>query len=426
MAGGDTGRDSFPAISDTRERRLTRRWIALAMLAGLAARLAFGLFYWVDQPLTRDEREFLSLARSLAAGRGFVYDDEVLRGPLQPFGRAPGYPVFLALTGGGEAVVEHVPASVKVAQAIVGALGVGLIAALAGRIAGHRAARAAAAIAAVYPPLVWISAYAFSEAIFWPFGLIVVWAFDRAANTGDNTAVRGVAVGIAAGVGVLVRAALMTFLPLAAVWLFARRGWKVAAAFTFGTIVVLAPWTVRNYEHHQRLVVVASEGGVTFWTGNNALARGEGDLAANPDLKLASLTLRAAHPHLTEEQMEPVYYREAFSWIRQHPLSWVTLEFRKLFYFVVPVGPSYTLHSTRYYVASLVSYGLLLALAIPGFIRLGAAARARTPGLWLLALSAAAIALIFFPQERFRIPVIDPALILCAAGLAVPRREGLS
>ncbi len=43
--------------------------------------------------------------------------------------------------------------------------------------------------------------------------------------------------------------------------------------------------------------------------------------------------------------------------------------------------------------------------------------RARTPGLWLLFASAVAVALVFFPQERFRIPVIDPTLILCAAGL---------
>jgi hypothetical protein len=29
---------------------------------------------------------------------------------------------------------------------------------------------------------------------------------------------------------------------------------------------------------------------------------------------------------------------------------------------------------------------------------------------------------VFFPQERFRIPVLDPALILCASGLWLPGR----
>ena len=33
------------------------------------------LLYWIDKPLTHDEREYLALARSVAAGRGFVYDD---------------------------------------------------------------------------------------------------------------------------------------------------------------------------------------------------------------------------------------------------------------------------------------------------------------------------------------------------------------
>jgi hypothetical protein len=51
-----------------------------------------------------------------------------------------------------------------------------------------------------------------------------------------------------------------------------------------------------------------------------------------------------------------------------------------------------------------------------GWRRLGAA-RSRTPGLWLLFASAVGVAIVFFPQERFRIPVIDPTLIVCAAAL---------
>jgi hypothetical protein len=179
---------------------------------------------------------------------------------------------------------------------------------------------------------------------------------------------------------------------------------------------VITPWAIRNYGHHGRFVIVASDGGVTFWTGNNPLATGEGDMAANPRLKEANIALRARHPALNEEQMEPVYYREALQWIRGNPGAWLALEAKKLFYLVVPIGPSYTLHSTRYFVASVVSYGALLVLAIAGFVRLGRN-RARTPGLWLIFASAVAVALVFFPQERFRIPVIDPTLILCAAGL---------
>ena len=42
---------------------------------------AFGLVYWVGQPLTQDERDYLALARSLAHGDGFAYPpDEPLAG----------------------------------------------------------------------------------------------------------------------------------------------------------------------------------------------------------------------------------------------------------------------------------------------------------------------------------------------------------
>jgi hypothetical protein len=216
---------------------------------------------------------------------------------------------------------------------------------------------------------------------------------------------------------------MAVFAALAVLWLLERRAVRVALAIAIGAALVLAPWTARNYAHYGRLVFVASEGGVTFWTGNHPLAIGEGDMAANPDLKRASLALRAQHPELGEEQMEPVYYEEAFAWIRSHPWQWLTLEIRKIFYLVVPIGPSYQLHSTRYYVASLVSYGVLLPAAIVGFWRLGS--RRRTvPALWLLGGSAVLVSLIFFPQERFRIPVIDPVLIICAAGLFARERSG--
>lgn len=396
---------------------MTRSLFAAAAL-GVVLRLAFSLGYWTGQPLTRDEREYLSLARSLASGNGFVYDRDVATGGVDPFGRAPGYPAFLAMAGGGGAPTESVPTPVKVAQSLAGGLGVVLVGLLANRLAGATAGRMAALAAACYPPLVWIAGYAYSEALAWPIGLAAVAIFDRAARGSGDTARNGamLAAGAAAGVAVLIRPALLLFLAMAAIWLLTRRSWQRAAVFVVAAALVIGPWTIRNYRHYQRLVLVASEGGVTFWTGNHPLAIGDGDFAANPQLRRESLALRARHPELSEEQMEPVYYQEAFAWIAAHPLQWLALEGRKIFYLVVPVGPSYRLHSLRYYAASVLSYALVLPAALVGFWRIGAR-RGRTPGLWLLAASAVLACLIFFPQERFRIPVIDPVLIVCASGV---------
>jgi hypothetical protein len=40
----------------------------------------------------------------------------------------------------------------------------------------------------------------------------------------------------------------------------------------------------------------------------------------------------------------------------------------------------------------------------------------------LLALSSVVVCLVFFPQERFRIPVLDPAAIVAAAVAVSSRR----
>src|SRR6187399_1933799 len=112
-----------------------RRLFVIALL-GVALRLGFGLLYWNEQVLTRDEQEYLSLARSLASGHGFVYDAAMQSGSFTPFGRAPGYPTFLALFGAGAKVVDHVPARVKIAQSIVGGFGVVLAGLIGLRLGG--------------------------------------------------------------------------------------------------------------------------------------------------------------------------------------------------------------------------------------------------------------------------------------------------
>jgi 4-amino-4-deoxy-L-arabinose transferase-like glycosyltransferase len=398
------------------------RWLAVAALVGLIARLVFGLVFWTHRPLTRDEAEYLSLARSLSAGQGYGYDAVIKAGPVDPFGRAPGYPAFLALVGGGRAVVDAVPASVKIVQAFAGALGVLMIGMVGCQIGGRAMGATAAMLAALFPPLVWISGYAWSEALFWPIGLAAVWAVNAAFNqAGRRSIVAAIIGGGLMGVGALVRAGTVLAIGVTGLWLLWRRRWLPAVALGLAAAIVILPWTARNVRHYGRLVLIATDGGVTFWTGNNALATGEGDMATHPDLKLAARAIAATYPALSEEQLEPVYYREALAWIGAHPAAWLSLELRKAFYVVVPMGQSYRSHSTLYAATAIACWLLLLPAAIAGALAMGPVRR-RAWGVWLLGGTAVLTMLIFFPQERFAIPVIDPALILCASALARPGR----
>lgn len=398
---------------------VAQRLILAAAAAGLVLRLAFGLFYWTDKPLTHDEHEYLALAQSLRDGRGLHYPPGHESGTAQQFGRAPGYPAFLAAIG-ARSGASSTPVRVKAVQAILGAIAVWMIGTIATRAAGDRAGPIAAGIAAVYPPLVWIPAYVFSESLFMPMALGSVMLLDAARQRADaERSPRGggaltLAAGLVAGAAILVRPGMLFFLPIAALWLVRRRRWSLAVAFCVSAMVVVAPWTLRNAKEYGRFVLVATEGGVTFWTGNHPLARGEGDLAANPAIKQAEVAFRQSHPGLTAAELEPLYYRDALTHISRNPGWWGTLVMKKGFYTFVPVGPSYTLHSTRYWLASVIPYLLLAPLAIIGVFRLLRRGGGATP-LLLLALSVVATNLVFFPQERFRIPVIDPTLIVCAS-----------
>jgi 4-amino-4-deoxy-L-arabinose transferase-like glycosyltransferase len=414
-----------------------RRWVVACVLLGLALRLAFALLYWVNQPMTHDEREYLALGRSVARGEGFHYPtDEPRPGTAQQFGRAPGYPLFLSTLRVMEPL-EHAPRRVQVAQAFLGALIVWLMASIAGRAAGPRAAVAAAAIAAVYPPLVWMPAFILSETLFSVLALAAARVLQnvqlpasgfRLPASGFRLPAAGSVVlgAVLTGLALLTRPVMLFFLPLAAIWLWRKRSLADAAIFLLVAALAVAPWTLRNHRVYGRWIAVASEGGVTFWTGNHPLAVGDGDLAANPEIKRAELAFRGAHPGLTAEELEPLYYREALAWIRREPGAWLALIARKAFYTVVPAGPSYAVHSAKYVAASVAAYLLVLPAAIAGAWRWRNAARpaAGPAPLWLMAAATVVAGLVFFPQERFRIPVIDPALIVTAALLACSGEDG--
>ena len=422
-------------------------WLAVAI--GVIARLVFGLGYWVDKPLTHDEREYLLLARNVASGRGFVYLlPDGSQAPGEHFGRAPFYPLFLAgvirvsqaagidAAAGpleGDVARPAVLRAIRTSQAALGGLLVWLVGWMAGRAAGSRAAATAAWLAALYPPLVWTPAYVFSETLYAVVALGCAAVLNMAAHRivtpaeGDRGRVpdRGsvwlyAASGILAGLAVLTRPAMLFFLVLAGPWVWWTRGVRPAAVFAIAAVLAVAPWSVYNTRTAGRFVPIASEGGITFWTGNHAMAIGEGDLAANPDLKRANLELRARHPGLSPEQLESIYYREAWRFIRDHPVWWAWLLVRKLFYTIVPIGPSYRLHSPLYLWSSVASYLGVLPFALAGLARLVRTGRVPVP-LLLLAAGSVLASVVFLPQERFRIPVVDPALLVMAASLRALR-----
>jgi len=394
------------------------RGIAAAAAVGLLLRLLFAFGYWVNKPLTHDEQEYLQLAQNAAAGRGLTYDGEGGAAGVERFGRAPLYPLLLSILFRITASA-HLLEAIRLTQSLLGALAVLLLALVARQAAGPIAGVSAAWIAALYPPLVWMPAYVFSESLYVPLVLsnvlLLGWTLDRNRTNGGTVPSRLLlACGVIGGVAALTRPVHVFYLIVVGIWLLRKRRAQWTMLIAVGALIVVAPWTARTFREHHRLVLIASEGGITFWTGNHPLSPGEGDMAANPAIKRDNQRLRSEYPGLSAEELEPIYYREALGHIAARPLWWLGLELRKLLYLIVPIGPSYALHSARYLTATLVSYGLLLPLGCAGLVLLARQGRWPQP-LGLLLWSAVAACLVFFPQERFRVPMIDPVLIVGAA-----------
>ena len=150
----------------------------------------------------------------------------------------------------GVVSVAPLQAPAEVAQSIAGAAGVWLIGLIALRAGGNRAGLTAAAIAAVYPPLVWFPSYVLSETLYSFVALasaaVLQLAVDRAHSHRSDRAGSplSLAAGALTGVSVLVRPAMLFFLPLALLWLSYRRMPVLAVTLVAGAAAVIAPITL--------------------------------------------------------------------------------------------------------------------------------------------------------------------------------------
>jgi 4-amino-4-deoxy-L-arabinose transferase-like glycosyltransferase len=382
--------------------------------AALAVRLLFCAVYWVDKPITHDAREYLLLADNIVEGKGFAY--EIIPGDkVEHHERAPVYPLFLAAI---ISIFGKNYLAIKIIQALITSLLPLIIFKTAGILFDERTGLIAAWIIALYPPLIWGTAEFLSESLFTVIAMAGFYYLARyhRSNLFKDLLIAVLYLIIAAHTKPVM---LMGF-PLIVLWIFFRKrkdrspAFKHAVFYTIVSILLLVPWTVRNYAVQRKFILIASEGGITFWTGNNPLAVGDGDMAANPQIKQANNNLRKQHGYPSPAEMERIYYHEALKFIKAEPVSFISLLVKKSFYFWFPVGRSMSLFSFRHQLTSHISYFPILLLAGIAAIKLIKAGK--TPVLPLISMFSAMIAcVIFFPQERYRIPMTDPFLILLAA-----------
>jgi len=246
---------------------------ALALLS-LGVCLVFVAAYPLPE-VKNDAVGYLALARSVAAGTGFSQD-----GGLTPAVYRP--PLFSVLLGGwfyftGTSSVL----SAAVFQSLLHALGVLAAFALFLEVSpSFRWAIGGALFLSVNPVLFTRVVFLLQETTLVLFTTLAVLASVRLVR--KPSAFRAGLAGAAWGVCTLAKIVswyapflllAMRFLPTRLRWVWNR---KEAALLLLLFIVVVAPWTVRNYVHFHRFIPVNGQGeGILEWNVSHATIPGE-------------------------------------------------------------------------------------------------------------------------------------------------------
>jgi hypothetical protein len=246
--------------------RSFRTRLLLLTLLGLLVRALWVAFEPATAPVA-DETMWLTWGTEVLPSPEVGFSPLRLRFVFHP-------PLYLYFLGAPFALFGGL-AAVQYLQCLVGALLVPALG-LVGRSGfGERAGLAAAGIGALYPELVWFAAHYWAETL---FTVLLWWAIERlVASDASASASAAGAAGVLWGLAILTRETVLYFLPLAALWLAWRRpgGGRRAGIVAAAALLVVLPWTLRNYLVFDAFVPVSTAGALNLWQGNTRSTRQE-------------------------------------------------------------------------------------------------------------------------------------------------------
>ncbi|MBI4355023.1 MAG: glycosyltransferase family 39 protein [Candidatus Omnitrophica bacterium] len=365
--------------------------------------------------------EFERVTQNMMAGRGFML----------PHLGIPYYslhpPLYDLLSLMVYTLVGHHQAAILVMQAVFSSLLAALTVHLAHRFTGSLAAGIlAGGLVATHPGLLYYDIHhlhplSFGALLF----ALILWA---AMRWWVYRRIRDAAwLGAAVALAMHERGTAGLFLLPAMVWM----GWhlrvhrrRVAAslgALVAGCVLVLAPWTIRNYLVHGRFVLMITLKNEHLWLGNNPRFSGSALTQANEPIfnAIPPELLSRLEAQTNEVDQQRIFGEVAWAYIRQDPGAFVVRTLRKLYYFFWFSPQSGLWYPQRYLHWYRLYYGSVLGLAMVGWVRSVRAAAPRTRAMaWAmvgLILSVAVAQSLCYVEGRHRWG-IEPLLLMFTAG----------
>jgi len=412
--GGSVPGRPVPATGRTAGRSAAADLLLLgALTAGLRAAGLLAaptlLPTWTDLGLTWGDG-FVPIARDILA-KGLGPD---LGLPIKPIGLPLVFAFLLKISGGSLLWL-------RVFQILCASLSTGVIYVLGIKLFGRRTALLAGAVSACYPLFIKQDITFYAESLFMLLYLVsctfLISFLIQPRNR--NLLLGGLFLGLAAAVKPA-PLSLIPFLGLFFFWLF-RRDLRRLAWIFLGTVViplaVLTPWGLRNAALGYGFRLTDSMAGLSFYQGNSPF--GEKYYFEHIHLQNVHGLRWREELGLTAPADDSAYhYRKGFEYIRENPRTAWKLLAAKIAHFW-KLWP----YEARDPV-TILSYALIPPLGFLGMV-LGFRARPRIV-LFLLGtfLTFTLSFGIVWVEVRYRIPIVDPFLILFAASLAFPKERG--
>lgn len=406
------------AISSISNRRWLLLLIGLSVLACAVRLIAVSAFPTV--PLA-DAADYHRLAVALTDGGGYVSASGV-----PTAWRPPGYPIFLFI------IYRLFGTSVQAAyfvQAVLGVVTVLLLVALGVLTIGRTEAFLGGLFAAFYPSLFWLPRVLLSENLSLPLLLASLCLAVLLVKT--NSRWLALILGVLLGVCVLVRGANLFVAALIALGLalpflrqaFAWRNYLLCLVLIgLGGLIVVLPWTGRNFLVFRRFVPLATQEGMalyaSYWPPVSGAKRIWGNLPGIEDEEVAFASSLS-------DEVETSRYLQGLVWhrLRAEPSHFFRLWPQKIISTLAPFDWEWFPHRAGASRSVNIGYLLVLVPALCGALVL---MRHLSWDFWPLAvlpLSVLIQTLLFYGSPRFRLPAELIVLLLAPVGLRWARRR---
>ena len=289
----------------------------------------FSLFL-LGRHITPEVWEYDTIALNIIQQKGYSFNH------LNATYHSYVYPVYPFLTALSHLITGRNYFALEIFQIILSAAACYFIYLIAKLIFNQKVGLLSSFLVALHPGLIVYSTKLHELTLVVLFLTVIFWLI---ASLDYSKVYNNIFIGILIGIGVLTRPTFVFFLPVyfLYIWLHSKRfkyALKAIAAVTLFLILIILPWTIRNYQIHKRWIFITTNSAEHFWRGNNPAASGS---ALTEDgysiIEKAPSEFKEKIYKMTEIEQYDFFYKEAYRFIGSNPVFFIKLVLRKFFYF---------------------------------------------------------------------------------------------